>query len=71
MDPKVLAKNFGVYLANELLGLDYALQLHQILDKEAIITTYLKGFQYTHKWQFTPCRKELAWLKSKKRTLHE
>lgn len=60
----ITLSNFGVYLAEELLSLKQAQKLHQLLSTNATIQYYLEGFQFHQQWQFTPCRKELAWLKN-------
>lgn len=55
--------NFGVYLAKEILGLEKAKILQTYIQPNAIIENFLKKYQYSTSWQFTPCRKELKWLK--------
>ena len=55
--------NFGVYLTKEILGLEKAKILQNHIQPNAIIENFLKKYQYNANWQFTPCRKELKWLK--------
>lgn len=64
----ITLSNFGVFLVKELLSLKQAEVLHQLLPKEATVQNYLKGFQFHERWQFTPCAKELDWLKKYKLT---
>ncbi|MFK7970893.1 MAG: hypothetical protein AB8F95_11025 [Bacteroidia bacterium] len=55
--------DFGVYLANEFLGKELAIELHKTLPNRKPVSYYLQKFQFTEKWQFSPDPKELAWLK--------
>ncbi|MFK7799162.1 MAG: hypothetical protein AB8E82_17050 [Aureispira sp.] len=59
--------NFGVYLANELLGLEAAKRLQQLLQNTPPVQHYLEQFSFTQRWQFSPDRQELAWLKQEKK----
>lgn len=59
----ITCSNFGVYLAQELLGLTAAKRLSQLLQGQATVQHYLQQFTFTERWQFSPDRKELAWLK--------
>ena len=55
--------NFGVYLAQELLGPAAAQTLHQALAPEATVERYLSTFQFQARWQFTPLQSDLQWLR--------
>lgn len=58
--------DFGVRLANDFLGFAEARELNSLLNKESTVQNYLKNFRLTHKWQYSPDKKELDWLKMKK-----
>lgn len=59
----ITLSNFGVFLVENIMGTEKAMKLHLLLKEEATIQNYLTGFQFHERWQFTPCRKELEWLK--------
>ena len=50
--------NFGVYLANEILGLDYALELAKYLP-ETNIKDMLRLVKLGERWQYSPDLKQL------------
>ncbi|WP_312075778.1 DUF6915 family protein [Chryseobacterium sp.] len=50
--------NFGVYLAKEILGEDYALKLLK-LNKNKSINELLQYIKLKEKWQFTPNMEEI------------
>jgi len=58
----ITLSNFGVYLAQELLGLEQARTLQASLQTEQLVENYLQQYKFTANWQFTPDRKELGWL---------
>lgn len=58
----ITCSDFGVYLAQELLGLDAAKRLQQLINGQPPVQHYLQQFQFTERWQFSPDRKELDWL---------
>ncbi|MGH1337345.1 MAG: DUF6915 family protein [Aureispira sp.] len=62
----ITCSNFGVYLAKELLGMEAAQRLHHLLEGQAPVQHYLQQFTFTQRWQFSPDRQELAWLKQDK-----
>ena len=55
--------DFGVYLVELFLGAQAALTLVERLPVEQKVKHYLQQFQFTERWQYTPDRKELIWLK--------
>lgn len=59
----ITCSNFGVYLAGELLGLAAAKRWSQLLQGQPPVQHYLQQFAFTERWQFSPDRQELAWLK--------
>jgi len=62
----ITLSEFGIYLTNEILGLEQAKNLTQIIDNQKTIKFYLKEFKFTERWQFCPDKKELEWLKNQK-----
>lgn len=60
----ITCSNFGVYLAQELLGLAAAQQLQAALPPGATVDRYLAGFQFQQRWQCTPQQKEIKWLRA-------
>lgn len=54
--------NFGIFLANEMLGIDYALELAAYL-KETNIHELLAYVKLNDKWQYTPDLKQLENVK--------
>lgn len=62
----ITCSDFGVYLAKELLGNAAAKRLHYLLQGQAPVQHYLQQFTFTQRWQFSPDREELAWLKQNK-----
>jgi len=62
----ITLSEFGVYLTNEILGLEQAKNLIQVIDYQKTIKSYLKEFKFTERWQFCPDKKELEWLKNQK-----
>jgi len=55
--------DFGVYMVELLLGNSAALILAERLAAEQKVKKYLLQFKFTERWQYTPDRKELIWLK--------
>jgi len=62
----ITLSDFGVCLANDFLGFEEAKELNSLLSKESTIKNFLKDFKFTEKWQFSPDKNELDWLKTKK-----
>ncbi|MEM1134279.1 MAG: hypothetical protein AAGI07_00460 [Bacteroidota bacterium] len=62
----ITLSNFGVYLANEILGFESSKILQKLIHKQATVQHYLSVYQFTEKWQFTPWKKELDWLAQNK-----
>ncbi|MCB0607535.1 MAG: hypothetical protein KDD12_07460 [Lewinella sp.] len=60
----ITLSDFGIYLTNELLGLDYAKTLSDKIEKDKTVKNYLEKFSFTARWQFCPDKKELDWLKT-------
>ena len=50
--------NFGIYLAKEVLGSDYALKLSKLVENKNI-NELLQYIKLKEKWQFTPNMEEL------------
>jgi hypothetical protein len=55
----ITLSNFGVYLANEIIGFELAKKLHAQIDNAATVQNYLSMFEFTEKWQFTPQKYDL------------
>lgn len=62
----ITLSEFGIYLTNEILGIEKAKKLIQLIDNKKTIKLYLKEFKFTERWQFCPDKKELEWLKNQK-----
>ena len=58
----ITCSNFGVYLAEKLIGFDKALLLANSLPVNQTIQNLLKEYKFIHNWQLFPDRKELIWL---------
>lgn len=54
----ITQSNFGIYLAKEILGIDYALELANYV-KEQNINEFLPYIKLKDKWQYTPDLKQL------------
>jgi hypothetical protein len=54
---------FGVYLAEQLLGLPAAEELARRLQPVPAVANILSSFTFTEAWQYRPDPKELAWLR--------
>lgn len=54
---------FGVYLAEQLLGLSAAEELARSLQPVPAVADVLSSFTFTEPWQYRPDSKELAWLR--------
>lgn len=61
----ITLSDFGIYLTNEILGTDYAKELMGLVEKEKTVKSYLEQFRFSKRWQYSPDRKELEWLKNK------
>lgn len=59
--------DFGVHLANLLLGNAAATQLAQFIPTENKIKQLLEHYTLRHRWQYTPQQKEIIWLREQKR----
>ena len=55
----ITLSDFGIYLTNEFLGLEYAIALTEKIETDKTIKNYLEAFNFTKRWQFTPDKKEL------------
>jgi hypothetical protein len=62
----ITLSDFGIYLTNEILGIEYAKELINQIEKEKTVKNYLEKFKFTQQWQFCPDKKELEWLKNHK-----
>ncbi len=62
----ITTSDFGLYLCQELLGLEKALILQKQIAKNSTVKRYLEQFRVTKRWQFTPDPKEIKWLKTNK-----
>jgi hypothetical protein len=65
----ITLSNFGVFLTENILGLEKALILNSLINENATIQNYLKEFVFHEKWQFTPSREEIEWLKNFKQKI--
>ncbi|MBX0290819.1 hypothetical protein K3G63_10240 [Hymenobacter sp. HSC-4F20] len=54
---------FGVYLAEQLLGLAAAEELARQLHPAPAVADSLQSFPFSYPWQYRPDPKELAWLR--------
>ena len=57
----ITQSNFGVYLAKEILGLDYAVELANHI-KVSPVHTMLQYVKLTERWQYTPDKTQLKQL---------
>jgi hypothetical protein len=55
--------NFGVYLVEKFLGQEQALLLASLLPATQNVQRLLHLFHCTERWQYTPDKNELNWLK--------
>lgn len=55
--------NFGVYLVERFLSKEQALQLADLLPATQNVQRLLQVFHCTERWQYTPDKNELNWLK--------
>lgn len=66
----ITASNFGVWLAEQLLGLRAAEELAAALHPLPDVAQLLQPFTFAHPWQYRPDPKELAWLRQQEAALH-
>ena len=59
----ITLSDFGVSLAEQLLGTDQAVQLRQKLSPKNRLSQPLSQFEFRHRWQYTPNGEDLDWLK--------
>ncbi|EAY30120.1 DUF6915 family protein [Microscilla marina] len=59
----ITCSDFGVFLAEHLLGIAAARELAQLIAPAQRVQNFLAAFKFTQKWQYTPQREELKWLK--------
>lgn len=62
----ITLSDFGIYLTNEILGLEYAKTLIEVIEKDKTVKGFLQQFKFTERWQFSPDKNELEWLKNQK-----
>jgi len=62
----ITLSDFGIYLSKEFLGIECAKELHSKVDKTKTVKNYLELFKFTKRWQFSPDKNELEWLKNQK-----
>jgi len=55
--------DFGVYLVEKFLGTKKAKILAEALPKSQKIKHFLENFKFTERWQYSPDKEELKWLK--------
>jgi hypothetical protein len=60
----ITCSDFGVHLVGLFLGAHQASQFAQILPTNFKIKQFLENFNFTQRWQYTPQKKELDWLKT-------
>lgn len=60
----ITCSDFGVHLINLFLGAHHATAFAQMLPTPFKIKYFLENFAFTQRWQYTPQRKELDWLKN-------
>ena len=58
----ITLSDFGVFLCEQLLGVDAALQLRKSLTVKNTLRWPLTQFEFRHPWQYTPDPQELNWL---------
>ncbi len=56
--------NFGIYLAKEILGLEYALELSNYLNQTQSINELLQFIQLRERWQYKPDLQQLNDIKN-------
>ena len=59
----ITCSNFGVYLVEKFFDSSRALALAQSLPPGQTMKNVLQSFHYTERWQYTPDKQELKWLK--------
>jgi len=59
----ITLSDFGVELCEQVLGVESALELRRALPPKNLLKDALQNYRFEHRWQFSPCRKELAWLR--------
>ncbi len=62
----ITCSDFGIHLASLFLGTHQANALTKLLPTSFKIKHFLENFTFTQRWQYTPQRKELDWLKNQK-----
>jgi hypothetical protein len=59
----ITCTNFGVYLIEKKFGTAKALEFSKLVQHNPPVHSFLQDFSFSHKWQYTPDKKELIWLK--------
>jgi hypothetical protein len=59
----ITCTNFGVYLVEKKFGIEKAAAFSKLIKHNPPVHFFLQDFLYTHKWQYSPDKKELTWLK--------
>lgn len=58
----VTLSDLGVELCEKTLGAEAAISLRERLPNENTLKQVLLKYRFRHRWQYTPCARELAWL---------
>ncbi len=59
----ITLSDFGVWLSEQLLGIDQAIELRQKLSPKNRLSQPLSQFEFRHRWQYTPNEDDLVWLR--------
>lgn len=60
----ITCSDFGISLMEIFYGPDAALKLTGLLSKEARVRNLLDPFQFSERWQYSPQKEEIRWLKA-------
>ena len=61
----ITISDFGVELCTKALGVEAGMELRKSLPARNLLRDALQDFRFGQRWQFSPCNKELAWLKER------
>lgn len=59
----ITCSDFGIQLMKQFYGYESARKLRQALPEHAAINLFLKQFRFGARWQYTPQKAEIKWLK--------
>lgn len=59
----ITCSDFGIFLIEHFFDVEAARQLALLIPPSQRVQKFLEAFQFTQRWQYTPQREELKWLK--------